>query len=156
MNSSSITTQPVFSHLDKPKESVFNRFLRLELSDNSQPSKPQDTNDTHKNDYENCCTCHTNNTIYPVNSTEYINSHKNNCEKCITCDSTGDMCPANCDDFCDRFNINGCDGNKDCFCSLMCFPTTLTINTLFCSSCTLYNICRNNCANNEESKNYLC
>ena len=115
MNSSTITTQPVFSHLDKP-----------------QPSKPPNT----------------------------INSHKNSCEKCVTCNSTAEKCPTTCSEFSNHFILNDdndYDGNRNFgLYSCCCFPVTLPVNILICGPCTIYNICRNKCDNNEESKNYLC
>jgi hypothetical protein len=115
MNFSSkvITTQPVFSHLDKTSKKL-----------------------------------HT------------INSHKNSCEKCITCNSTAERCPTTCNEFGIMFMLyedKADNGSKQFgLYSYCCLPCTLTFNTLFCGSCVIYNVCRNKCANNKESKNYLC
>ncbi len=88
-----------------------------------------------------------------------INPHKNSCEKCCTCDSTGERCPTTCQKFGDLFILDR-DFNSDtpqfsCY-SFLCLPATLFANSIFYGSCTIYNVCRNKCANNEKSKNYLC
>jgi hypothetical protein len=88
-----------------------------------------------------------------------INSHKNSCEKCCTCNSTADRCPINCTEFGNLFMLDReFYSNKREFniCSCICFPVTITANSLFCGPCTIYNVCRNKCANNSKSKNYLC
>ena len=89
-----------------------------------------------------------------------INSHKNSCEKCITCNSTAERCPTTCNEFGKMFMLyedKAYNGAKQFgLYSCCCLPFTLTFNTLFCGSCTLYNVCRNMCKNNKESKNYLC
>ena len=116
MNSSSkvITTQPIFSHLDKKSKKPNTKF----------------------------------------------NLHKNSCEKCITCNSTEERCPVTCEEFGERFKIyddHGDNGESQFgIFSLCCLPVTLTFNTIFCGSCTVYNVCRNKYANNKKSKNYLC
>lgn len=89
-----------------------------------------------------------------------INPHKNSCEKFCTCNSTAERCPVNCTEFGNQFKLyqdksyNG--SRKFGLYSCCCFPVTLPVNTLFCGSCTLYNVCRNKCDNNKEDKNYLC
>ena len=89
-----------------------------------------------------------------------INSHKNSCEKCVSCDSNKQNCPTTCQEFGDHFKLgddNSYNGNRNFgFYSCCCFPVTLPVNTLICGPCTVYNICRNKCDNNEKSKNYLC
>ena len=88
-----------------------------------------------------------------------VNHHKNSCEKCVTCNSTSERCPVKCSEFGDLFKLyeDNVNGSKKCgLYSSCCFPVTLIFNTLFCGSCTLYNVSRNKCANNKESKNYLC
>jgi hypothetical protein len=88
-----------------------------------------------------------------------LNPHKNACEKFCTCDSTAERCPTNCSEFGDTFILDrefGGSHRSFSFYSCICFPVTLPTNTLFCGTCTLYNVSRNHCAKNKESKNYLC
>ncbi len=89
-----------------------------------------------------------------------LNPHKNACEKCVTCNSTKDRWPVNCREFENTFKLsddNSYHGARNfSFWSCCCLPITLPMNTLLCGPCTLYNVCRNKCDNNEESKNYLC
>ena len=88
-----------------------------------------------------------------------INPHKNSCEKFCTCNSTANRYPINCQEFGNTFMLdrNFYNDAREFSCySFLCFPVTLPTNSLLCGPCALYNVCRNKCANNSESKNYLC
>ncbi len=89
-----------------------------------------------------------------------INPHKNSCEKFCTCNSTTDKCPVNCSEFGNTFKLyedKSDNGTKKFgFYSFCCLPVTIVSNTLLCGPCVLYNLCRNKCDNNKESKNYIC
>ncbi len=89
-----------------------------------------------------------------------INSHKNSCEKCLTCNSTAERYPINCSQFFNLFKLQDdtdISGYRNFgLYSCCCFPVTLPLFTVLCGPCTLYNVCRNKCGNNEESKSYLC
>jgi hypothetical protein len=89
------------------------------------------------------------------------NHHKNSCEKCITCNSTRERCPINCYKFgrtfvMDQDRPSGGSYATFGFYSFCCLPFTLIINSLFCGSCTIYNVLRNKCDHNKDDKNYLC
>ena len=87
-------------------------------------------------------------------------SHKTTCEKCCTskCQNKygNENCYTNFSDWAD-FNLR-CNNHlrEDICCiSVICFPITLTIKTVFCLPCTCYNFGRNKC-NNTNNLNYLC
>ncbi len=85
------------------------------------------------------------------------NTHKTKCEQFCTCNSTANRCPVNCKEYCNTFKLyEDSHGHSFGLYSCLCFPVTLPVNTILCGPCTLYNISRNKCNNNTESKNYLC
>ena len=88
-----------------------------------------------------------------------LNPHKNSCEKFCTCNSTAKRCPTNCGEFGDHFILDrefGGSYRSFSFWSCICFPVSLIRNSMYFGPCTVYNVCRNMCAQNSDSKNYLC
>lgn len=90
-----------------------------------------------------------------------INPHKNACEKCCTCNSTAERCPINCSEFIDTLVVDedrefGGSYKSFGMYSCCCLPVSLPTSLIFCGSCTLYNIARNKCDNNDPYKNYVC